>query len=427
MVIITLAALLLLVVVLPTSMGEDGWEPDNVITWDPGEGPIILTETMDVPADTRLVIEANTMIMLDLNVSIQVRGQLVVQGTEARPVTFTTNSLDPVAPNQWGSIWLSSGSPGRSHTVDWAVVQGADKGLLISSTDAMVQDCLFYNNRYGLIAQAEAMVEVRGCQFINNSVLGLQWEKGAEGLAVDCEFRDNVVGIYCYMGSAPLIVDSTFDANYHHLSFSSGSNGTVRDCVLQNAIAEAYECYNYSSPLLEDVTISGAGDDDAVHIRSGSRPRMLGGTAVSNLIIDAKDNESYVVALTRISVDVTDEDGKNLKDANVTVIGASGDVFTSGTTNEEGRLDGAVMSLYTVDDRGSLDRENPHTVMVEWKGNEQTFRVDPRDLDNDKVLKLEMDLSPPEPGGWGLNPYVLILLFIAVVAIMLVWYYRRNR
>jgi hypothetical protein len=268
---------------------------------------------------------------------------------------------------------------------------------------------------------------VRNTQFVNNSVLGLEWERGASGLAANCEFIDNVVGIYCYEGSAPLIVDSTFDGNYHHISFSGGSNGTVRRCVLSNAIAESYECYNTSSPLFEDVTIVGDDGEDAVHLRSGSHPRMVGGTSVSNLVVDAKDNASYVVAMTLITVEVRDEEGEKLKGANVTVMGASGDTFSEGATDTKGRLHGAMMSLYTVDGRGSLDRENPHTVLVEWKGNKQSFRVDPRDLNNDKVLKLEMDLSPPEPGGWGFVPNMLILMAISVIAIIVVWMYQSRR
>ena len=421
-VIIALAALLLLAVPLPTSTGEDAWEPFNVITWGPEDGPIIIYESIEIAEDTRLVVAANTMVRLDINVSIQVRGHLVVEGTEARPVTFTTNSTDAVVPDQWGSIRLLSESAGRLHTIDHAVFQGADIGLLVSSTDAMVQDCLFNNNRYGLLARGDARVEVRNSRFINNSVLGLEWETGADGLAAACDFSDNVVGIYCYEGSAPLIVDSTFDANYHHVSFAGGSNGTVVRCTFRDAIAESYECYNMSSPLFEDVTIVGADDEDAVHLRSGSRPRMVGGTAVSKLVVDTKDNASYVVALTRIAVEVRDEEGEELMGANVTVMGASGAVFTEGVTDDKGRLEEATMSLYTVDDRGSLDRENPHTVLVEWRGNEQTFRVDPRDLDNDKVLRLEMALA-----GWGFIPNVLILVAISVIAIIAVWLYQGRR
>jgi hypothetical protein len=425
-VIIVLAALLLLAVPLPSSTGEDGWEPDHVIRWGPNEGAILISESMEIAEDTRLVIEAGTMVRLDINVSIQVRGHLVVEGTEGAPVMFTTNSTDAVAPDQWDSVDLLSISAGRLHTIDHAVFQGADIGLLVSSTDAMVQGCLFNNNRYGLLARGDARVEVRNSQFINNSVLGLEWETGAGGLAANCEFSDNVVGIYCYEGSAPLIVDSTFYANYHHVSFAGGSNGTVRRCAFRNAIAESYECYNTSSPLFEDVTIVGT-DEDAVHLRGGSRPRMVGGTAVSRLVVDAKDNASYVVAMTRITVEVTNDEGKRLKGANVTVMGASGAAFSEGVTDSDGRLGGAMMSLYTVDDRGSLDRENPHTVLVEWRGNEQTFLVDPRDLDNDKVLRLEMDLSPPEPGGWGFIPNMLILIAISAIAIVAAWLYQSRR
>jgi hypothetical protein len=101
--------------------------------------------------------------------------------------------------------------------------------------------------------------------------------------------------------------------------------------------------------------------------------------------------------------------------------------FSQGSTDDKGRLEEAMMSMYTLDSSGGQDRENPHTVFVEWRGHKQTFRVDPRDLDNDRVLKLEMDVRPPEPGGWGFIPNVLFLIVISVIAILLVWWYTQRR
>ena len=425
LVFLVISTLLLAVTPLPEVTGEDGWEPDHVITWSPDEGPIVIDETVDVDETTRLIIEAGVEVRFDPDTGINVKGHLRVEGTEGEPVMFTPNTTGPVVNDSWEGISLLSESTGRSHRVDHAMFQGAHTGLLVSSAEALVQDCTFDLNRYGMLARGIAEVEVRVCRFTNNSVLGLEFETGADGLVVDCEFEDNVVGIFCYKGSDPQIVNCVFRANYHHISFS-GSNGTVRSCTLRDAIAEAFECYDHSSPLLIDVIMEGL-DDDGIHVRNASRPRMVGGTPVSQLGVDSKDNASYAIAMAWITVEVRDDDGKRLVEANVTLNGASGMTFSQGSTDDEGRLEEAMMSMYTLDSSGGLDRENPHMVNVEWRGHEQTFRVDPRDLDNDRVLKLEMDIGPPEPGGWGFIPNVLLLILISVIAISLAWWYTQRR
>ncbi len=407
------------------STGEDGWEPASTITWRPEDGPVVVDSSIEIDEDTRLVVEAGVQVLLDQGVGIQVKGHLDVRGTVDAPVLFTTNGTGPVAPDSWESIRLMSESAGRLHLVEHAAFEGARTGLQVSAASALVQDCTFTNNRYGLVARGGADVEVRTCEFIDNSALGLEWEQNSTGMAVGCTFEDNVVGVYFYESSSPVVLNSEFTGNYHHASFAGGSNGTVRSCTFRDADGEAFECYDASSPLLDLVTIEGQ-VGEGVHIRNASRPRMVDGTPVSNLVVDSKDNASYVIALARITVEVRDEDGKRLAGANVTLIGASGMEFSRGVTNEAGRLEGSMMSMYTVSSSGGHDLENPHLATVEWRGHLGTFTVDPRDLDNDRVLKLEVDTSPPEPGGWDLLTIVVLLVAVAFIAAVVLWYYKRR-
>lgn len=415
MTLLTLTALVLTASMAPIASGVDEWEPSTTITWRVEDGPVVIDSPIEIAEDTRLVIEAGVQVLLDNGAGIQVKGHLDVRGTSEAPVLFTTNGTGPVAPDSWESVRLVSESAGRIHLIDHTTFEGARTGLQVSSTSALVQDCTFTNNRYGLVARGGADVDVQGCDFINNSALGLEWEQGSTGSAVMCNFTDNVVGAYLFEAPTPVVYNCEFTGNYHHVSFAGGSNGTVKSCTFRDAVAEAFECYDASSPLLDTVTIEGQ-DGDGIHIRNASRPRMVDGTPVSNLVVDSKDNASYVIAMARITVEVRGDDGKRLADANVTVAGASGMVFTLGHTDDKGRLP-AMMSMYTVNSAGGSDLENPHRVTVEWRGHVGTFVVDPRDLDNDRVLALELDTNPPEPGGWDLPLLALVVLVIVVVAV----------
>jgi hypothetical protein len=384
----------------------------NTITWNAGDSPVFLSNSIEIAPDTRLRIESGVEVRLDAEVGIQVKGELIVQGSKDEPVIFTSNISDPIFPDYWADIRLHADSVGREHQVRWAIFRGADSALVVSSASVLVEDSVFDTCRYGILSRADARVDVTRTTFHNNSALGLEWQTGADGIARDCVFTDNVVGVYCFKNVTPRIVDCTFTGNYHHLSFAEGANATVVRSTLSNATAEHFECYWSSAPLFEDVTIEE--DEDArVFLRNDCRPRFLGGTSVTKLRVDTTDGQSYAVALTRIIIDVVDDRGRRLEGANVTLRGASGDILTNGTTRAQGRLTGGLMSLFTMDGSGAGDKENPHEVVVEWKGHSQTFIIDPTDLTTDRILELEMAISPPQPDSLDL------IWWIAIVAVLI--------
>ena len=189
----------------PLILGGAADDPDQFdmeIHWTKEDSPVLLNESIEIDETTRLVIEAGVEVRFDPDTGIQIKGHLMVEGTAEEPVLFTANTTEPFGPDSWESI--------RART-----------GLQVSSAEALVQDCNFTINRYGLVARGGAQVEVRSCDFINNSALGLEWEEGSGGLAVDCYFEDNVVGVYFYNSSEPQVVNCDFSANYHHVSFAT--------------------------------------------------------------------------------------------------------------------------------------------------------------------------------------------------------------
>jgi hypothetical protein len=119
-----------------------------------------------------------------------------------------------------------------------------------------------------------------------------------------------------------------------------------------------------------------------------------------------------------VTVRVVDDRGKTLEGANVTIPGASGDVFTEGATGADGLLRNAFLSTYTVGGPDGNDAENPHLVRVEWKGREQSFHITPRDVDGNGVLTLEMSISPPEPNETSWLPYILIILAVGAAPVV---------
>jgi hypothetical protein len=421
------AALFLLILPMTWTAPVGGADGDLVETvWTEADSPVVLSSSIEIGPEERLRIDPGVQVRLDPDVGIQVKGELRVIGTETSPVTFVSNTTGPIVPDTWADVRLHADSVGREHLVRWAVFSGADAGLLVSAATVTVEDSVFDTCRYGILSRANATVDVIRSTFINNSALGLEWETGAKGTVRDSTFIGNVVGAYFFNGVSPTVENCTFIDNYHHLSFAQDANATVVGSTLENATAEHFECYWNSSPLFLDVTITGS-DEARVYLRGGCRPRLFGGTPISTLRVDTTDNMSYAVAVVPITIMVMNDEGKLLEEANITLKGASGDVLAKGSTNAEGRLSGGYMSTYTVDAQGGLDRENPHTAVVEWRGHNQSFRVDPRDLSRERVLELELATSSPEPTEWDLLVWVtLVITFFLVGVVSGVLWRRRS-
>ncbi len=426
-IVVLLTLLLPLATTLPPEDGATAAPGDLTdMRWTLEDSPVVLASSIEIEPTVRLVIEAGVIVMFDEKVGIQVRGELRAEGTPELPVLFVSNVTGPIEPNYWADLRLMPSDQESENVLTYAVFEGADTGLLVSSGSAVLDHCTFRKCRYGVLARGDAIIEATDCDFIDNSVLGLEWETGAGGKATSCTFRGNVVGVYCYENVTPTIKDCDFSANYHHLSFARGGNATIVRCDLGNTSAEAIECYWNSSPLFKGVVFEEPGDAE-VFLRQNSRPRFEGGTSVSLLDVTSLDAGSYAVSISTITIYVESDQGKPLEGANVTLYGRSGDEFTNGGTGENGKLFPAHISTYTVGGENDNDMENPHEALVEWRGHRQTYKVTPRDLDRDQVLTLELAISSPEPSGEGWLLNIVLIIAIGLILMVVVMYRTRER
>jgi hypothetical protein len=72
-------------------------------TWTAANSPYIVVESVEVWEDVTLTVEPGVTVKFDAEKKLQVSGELIGQGTENNPVTFTSNRADP-APGDWGNI-----------------------------------------------------------------------------------------------------------------------------------------------------------------------------------------------------------------------------------------------------------------------------------------------------------------------------------
>jgi hypothetical protein len=423
---LTAAVALPCLVLVVGSSGTLAEEPPiyTDLNWTVDDSPVIINRSIEIAEGGTLRIGPGVEVLFDSETGIQVKGTLIVEGNETHHVRFAPNASGMAIPDFWEDVRLHSASAGNDHIIRWADFRGADAGLLVASTNATVEDSTFARCRYGIIARADARLEVRRSTFHNNTAVGIQWQAGSGGIATHCVFRDNRVGVYCLDHVAPEITDSIFRKNYHHASWAQNSTGAMRRCELFNSDAEALECYWNSTPFIVDVTISGSEAAD-LFLREGGWPRFIDGTPLSTWEVRANETTSYAIAGRWTNIEVRDHEGYALEGANVTLLGASGVEMGHGTTDAGGMVQRVFISLYTVGEEGGHDLENPHNLTVEWQNHTMSMNVTPREITSDNILLVVLDLSVPEEDEEGISIWlvtvVVIIAVAAIIAALVLW------
>jgi hypothetical protein len=113
---------------------------------------------------------------------ITVRGILRAEGSQAQPIVMTA-----VMDNKWAGIIVDEGSV----SLTWCKVSGADAGLTVLRGKAVVRDCQFIKNHYGIsLSGRDAKLSLNRSVFQENDY-GLAVLNGAEVAHSDSKFIAN--------------------------------------------------------------------------------------------------------------------------------------------------------------------------------------------------------------------------------------------
>lgn len=162
---------------LSRSAGAD--PPRQSLTWN---GTVYLDNSVNIPFGTLLCVEAGTTVEMEWNVDIFVHGSLKVDGTSARPVTFTRATQE----DPWGSIHIYSDSVGSY--IHHARLFGAEYGVRGDGGNFSVVNTTFGNCKYAMGAVQNSHIAVSNCTIDDSRFYSL-YGQGSEVI-----FRDTVVG-----------------------------------------------------------------------------------------------------------------------------------------------------------------------------------------------------------------------------------------
>jgi len=157
--------------------------------WTAAGGPLVVTSNVRVPAGVRLEIEAGTQVLIEPEVEIEVRGELIALGTAEAPILFTASDpselwdaielLGETARGEleYCEITLADGDPGAITLEDATLVVTSchihdidGEGIHTEGGDVTVRHTLVEHTREALsLDEGRAVVEHCTLRFVHGN------------------------------------------------------------------------------------------------------------------------------------------------------------------------------------------------------------------------------------------------------------------
>ena len=242
-------------------------------TWT---GTIVITGDVTVPSGNTLTISEGTSVLFAFidqdengygDYGIQINGTLLVEGTELKPVIFTTVGAEK-APKQWDRIKLV----GSDHNIQWAIIEYATVGIE-SQGSGTIEDSVFRFCQQGIKAShSSSQLTVTRSTLTENLEYGFLNDKGVSTLSQMTVTKNGKHGIYDVTGTLNLS-NSTVKLNE---GTGITYRGAVDGLVTRNLIA-----FN----ALEGVRVETNGSSDPSAVINYNN--IYGNATVAARVVDA--------------------------------------------------------------------------------------------------------------------------------------------
>ncbi len=159
-----------------------------------GDGPLLLKGSVIVPSGEQLVLNPGVKIYVGGEYStITVFGQLIVHGSEGRPVVFQSAKNDPEKWD-WDRIYIRSR---KLSTLNHCIVKHSNYGLYIENSRVKIKGMIFEKNSIHGMVVKNSTVNMWSTVFKGGHVGALFCSAGADVSADSCSFTYNNTGVIC--------------------------------------------------------------------------------------------------------------------------------------------------------------------------------------------------------------------------------------
>lgn len=165
------------------AVGQDVyiWK-DKVVTTDSvitGDKPLLIYNSLTISKGVTLEVQKGTTFFLRNNATIDVYGNIIVQGTVQEPIVFRGSRFDNIdgnipydnTPGQWYGITFHTDS--YENILNNVIIKNAVRGVTFSPADTQYKKAEFTNtivqntSEYGLLA-INCYIDFQNCLFVNS-------------------------------------------------------------------------------------------------------------------------------------------------------------------------------------------------------------------------------------------------------------------
>ena len=259
----------------------NGTQAEKVMTLVRGTSPYLVTGTYDVPPESELIIEAGTKLLFAKDAALNVRGTLLIKGSESAPVELTGKATGGPT---WQGLRINK-SP--STQIDYARISGAKNGIYVYSSKIVVNDTVLASNIVGLYSGGDSKSTFTNCLITQNREDGVHLQGPSAVVAFNrCTIsRNGGWGIRgSYYVSTSIIGSIVSDNKNGGLQFDNYTNkAEAHDSMfLRN---KDYDVFN-GSPEIWDFSGNWWGTSETQQLKS------KGDTANLRSIGDGRDKDA---------------------------------------------------------------------------------------------------------------------------------------
>ncbi|MEP0845033.1 MAG: right-handed parallel beta-helix repeat-containing protein [Phycisphaerae bacterium] len=159
--------------------------PAGQTAWSAADGPYLVTQTVTIDPGAVLSIEAGARVRFTAGARLEVRGRLIVAGTEDRHVELT-----PLSDESGRDYWLGIEVAGGQGAVEMSHcrIAGADTALSLKGGKAVLRACAILRaGQTAIYAERGSSLALVGCAISDSDRCGIECQGNVTVELTDCQ------------------------------------------------------------------------------------------------------------------------------------------------------------------------------------------------------------------------------------------------